>query len=163
MPAHATETDRERTSARLQRCSPFTFFLPLADPTPYGHKSRYVPKPQPPHVMEQCNGFWLIAKLNTRRRRAPGPAPVQESGQRREGDSSPFADGFNAPHQLCYLPSPMAAQVISVIMTREQLWQRWALGFLCLRSQQRVSRYSSSPSSERISIPAGMEASMPRL
>lgn len=66
-------------------------------------------------------------------------------------------------HRISYLPSPMAAQVISVIMTREQLWQRWALGFLCLRSQHRVSRYSSSPSSERISRAAGMEASMPRL
>jgi len=34
----------------------------------------------------------------------------------------------------------MAAQVINVMMTREQLWQRWALGLRCFRSQHRVSR-----------------------
>jgi len=37
-------------------------------------------------------------------------------------------------------PNPMAAQVISVMMTKEQLWQRWALGFLWRRSQHLVSR-----------------------
>jgi len=39
-----------------------------------------------------------------------------------------------------YLPNPMAAQVISVMMTREQLWHRWALGFLWRRSQHLVNR-----------------------
>lgn len=90
----------------------------------------------------------------------PCPCPG-ERGERTEGTAVRLRTG--SMHRISYLPSPMAAQVISVIMTREQLWQRWALGFLCLRSQQRVSRYSSSPSSERISMPAGMEASMPRL
>lgn len=99
LPAHATKEKENELQLVCSGAAPSPTLL-LADPTPYGHKSRYVPKPQPPHVMEQCNGFWLIAKLNTRRRRASGPAPVQERERGEEGDSSPFADGFNAPHQL---------------------------------------------------------------
>lgn len=87
LPAHATKEKENELQLVCNGAAPSPS-LPLADPTPYGHKSRYVPKPQPPHVMEQCNGFWLIAKLNTRRRRASGPAPVQEREGRGGGQQS---------------------------------------------------------------------------
>lgn len=87
LPAHATKEKENELQLVCSGAAPSPT-LPLADPTPYGHKSRYVPKPQPPNVMEQCNGFWLIAKLNTRRRRASGPAPVQEREGRGGGQQS---------------------------------------------------------------------------
>jgi hypothetical protein len=65
--------------------------------------------------------------------------------------------------QFFYVPPPMAPQVRMVMNISVHFWHPKVLCFFDFRSQHRVIKYKSRRNSEKMRIPAGIDARIVRL